>query len=120
MTHAIRQTALSAALAATLAACASGGAFVRAGQQAEQLQDYDRAIVEYTKALKENPDDRNARLALDRAKLRSAQDHFTRGRRLHATGKLDEALVELQLAAELNPGSGDIDDQLRQVRTELR
>ena len=59
-------------------------------------------------------------LALERAKLRSAQDHFARARRLEATGKLDEALVELQIAAELNPGSADIDDALRSVRTQLR
>jgi len=101
------------------AGCASSGAF-RAGTQAEQIQDYDLAVVEFTKAVKAHPDDRNARQALDRSKIRAAQGHFTRGRRLQATGRLDEAVVELQLAAELNPGSGDIDDTLRSVRTQLR
>jgi general secretion pathway protein D len=119
MTHAIRRAALLTALVVA-AGCASGGAFMRAGEQAERLQDYDRAIVEYTKALKQHPDDRDIRLTLDRAKLRSSQDHFNRGRRLQAAGRMDEALVELQLASELNPGSGDIEDLLRNVRTELR
>ena len=36
----------------------------------------------------------------ERVQLRAAQDHFTRARRLEATGKLDEALVEYQIAAE--------------------
>jgi general secretion pathway protein D len=107
-------------LALALAGCATGGAFVRAGEQAERLQDYDRAVAEYTRALEQNPDNTTARLSLERAKLRSAQEHFSRGRRLEAGGRLDEALVELQLAAELNPGSGDIDDLLRSVRTQLR
>ena len=119
MAHAIK-AALFAALVISLSGCATGSAFVRSGQLAEQEQDYDRAIVEYSKALKEHPDDRATRAALDRAKLRAAQDHLANGRRLEASSKLDEALVELQVAAELNPGSADIDRMLRQVRTELR
>ena len=75
------------------------------GLEAERTQDYDRAVVEYTKALRLNPDDVDAPQALERAKLRAAEDHFQRGRRLAATGKFDEALVEYQLAAELNPTS---------------
>ena len=65
------------------------------GHDAEHRQDYDLAVVEYTKALRAaSPDDANARAALERAKLRASQDHFNRGRRLAATGKFDEALVE--------------------------
>ena len=58
--------------------------------------------------------------ALDRAKLRAAQDHFVKGRRLAALGKFDEALVEYGLAAELNPSSADIDQELRATRNRLR
>ena len=90
------------------------------GERAELAQDYDRAVAEYTATLKKHPNDRTTQLALDRAKLRASQDHFARARRLEASGKLDEALVELQIAAELNPGSADIDDALRGVRTQLR
>jgi len=120
MTQPIRPLALFAVLSFLLTACATGGAFLRAGERAELAQDYDQAVVEYTKAFNQNPDDRTVRLALDRTKLRAAQDHFLRGRRLQAGGRLDEAMVELQLAAELNPGSGDIDNLLRDVRVELR
>ena len=120
MAHVIKRFAPLAALSLLLAGCATGGAFVRSGERAEQVQDYDRAVVEYTKAVKQNPDNQTARLALERAKLRASQDHFTRGRRLEATGKPDEALVELQLAAELNPGSGDIETLLGTVRGQLR
>ena len=34
------------------------------------------AVVEYTKAVRANPDDRTARLALERARLRASQEHF--------------------------------------------
>ncbi|HVL58385.1 MAG TPA: secretin N-terminal domain-containing protein, partial [Burkholderiaceae bacterium] len=107
------------ALVLIVSGCATGAA-MRAGQRAEVLQEYDRAIVEYTKVLREDPDNRAARQALDRMKLRSSLDHFTRGRRLHAAGRLDEALVELQIANELNPSSGDIEELLTTVRTQLR
>jgi len=114
-----RRLAALLALTIALAACATTGTF-RAGQLAEQGQDYDRAVAEYTAALRKHPDDRNLQLSLQRAKLRSSQDHLARARRLEATGKLDEALVEYQIAADMNPGSGDIDDALRNVRTQLR
>ncbi len=87
---------------------------------AEQQQDYDRAVVEYTQALKERPEDKEARLALDRARVRASQQHFQRGRRLEAVGRYEEALLELQVAAELNPSNGDVEDLLRSTRLALR
>jgi len=107
------------ALSLALAGCATGAA-MRAGETAVQLQDYDRAIVEYTKVLREQPGNRAARQALDLAKLRSSQEHYSRGRRFETAGRLDEALIELQLASELNPGNGDIDALLQNVRTQVR
>ena len=59
--------------------CATRRAALRAGERAEAAKDYDRAVVEYTKALRANPDDDNARLALERAKLRASQEHAFRG-----------------------------------------
>ncbi|MEZ5420699.1 MAG: hypothetical protein R2708_25610 [Vicinamibacterales bacterium] len=64
------------AVLATLAgACATGGAMQQA-RLAEQRQDYDLAVAEWTKAARSKPDDRTIRLSLDRAK-RAAQDHFS-------------------------------------------
>ena len=119
MALATRRLAPLLALTLMLAGCATAGA-MRAGTRAEQAQDYDLAVIEYTKALKDNPDNRDARRALERAKVRAALDHFNRGRRLHGAGRLEEALVELQLAAELNPGSSAVDELLAEVRTQLR
>ena len=107
-------------LLCVLAAGCAASAAARHGRDAEHRQDYDRAVVEYTKALRLRPDDADARLGLERAKLRASEDHFQRGRRLAATGKLDEALVEYELAAELNPTSGDVDEELRATRNKLR
>ncbi|HEX7085118.1 MAG TPA: secretin N-terminal domain-containing protein [Vicinamibacterales bacterium] len=111
----------SALLLLTLLAtgCAAGQAFKR-GQAAERVDDYDRAVAEYSQALREDPDNQDIRLALNRVKLRASELHFNRGRRLSATGKYEEALVELQIAAELNPTNGEVDAELRRTRTALR
>lgn len=109
----------AACLAAVVGACATGGA-MRNARLAEQRQDYDLAVAEWTTAARTRPDDRTIRLSLDRAKLRAAQDHFAKARRHAATARTEEALVEYQLAAELNPASGEIQDELRALRAQMR
>ena len=112
-------TAACLVLCLVAAGCASSAA-VRHGRNAERRQDYDRAVIEYTKALRQHPDDTDTRLALDRSRLRASQDHFMRGRRFAATGKLDQALIEYEVASELNPTNGDVDEELRSTRNKLR
>jgi general secretion pathway protein D len=114
-----RRLATLALLSVLTAGCATSGALKRA-HQAEARQDYDLAVVEFTRVLRLSPDNTEARMSLERAKLRASQDHFARGRRLDATGKLDQALAEYELAAELNPTSADIDLALRTTRNKLR
>ena len=119
MAHATKRLPLLVLLTVALSGCATTAA-LRSGERAELAQDYDRAIVEYTRALQADPDDRGARQGLDRSRLRAAQVHFTRGRRFYAGGLLNEALVELQLAEELNPGDSNVGELLNGVRTQLR
>jgi general secretion pathway protein D len=106
-------------LAAALSGCATGSAF-HAGQQAERASDFDRAVVEYTKAVRANPEDRNARGALERARLKASQEHFFAGRRLAGSERYEEAVVEFQLASELNPTDAQVDLALRDARQRLR
>jgi len=112
--------ALGVYLAAVLAGGCATGAALRAGERAERAKDFDRAVVEYTNALRANPDDHNARLALERVKLRASQEHAFRGRRFAAAERYEEALVEYQLASELNPTDVQVDEGLRDVRVKLR
>jgi len=113
---------LASALAALLVAgaCASATGPMKAGQQAEIASDYDRAVVEYSRAVKEDPDNREAHLALDRAKLRASEMHFTRARRLAGTGKFEEAVIEYELAHELNPTNSAVETELRKARLAVR
>lgn len=109
---------LSAVLAFA-SGCASAPA-ARDARGAERAQDYDRAIVEYTKQVRANPEDREARASLERVKLLAASQHFDRGRHLISTGNLEEALVELEIAAELNPSDSAVARALRETRNQLR
>ena len=90
--------------AVTVAGCATTG-LMRNGQRAEDRQDYDQAVVEYTRALQRDPDNADASTSLRRAKLRASQDHFTQARR-HGPGPARGSAGRVSLAAELNPASG--------------
>jgi general secretion pathway protein D len=120
-THRVKAALAAGALLLAVAAagCASASAS-HLGHDAELQQDYDRAVVEYTKALRENPNDGAARTGLQRAKVRAAEDHLVRARRLAALNKLDEAVVEYGVASELNPTSTTIDEELKATRSKLR
>lgn len=102
-----------------LAACATTGS-LRTAQNAEATQNHDVAVAEYTKILRTDPNNQYARIGLERSKLRASQDHFSRGRREAAGGQLEAALVEYQIASELNPGNGDIAKELQATRAQLR
>ena len=104
---------------ATLAACATSG-ILKDARLAEDRLDFDRAVVEYARAVQRDPNSVTARTGLERSRLRASQEHFTRARRFAAAGRLDEAVVEYQLAAETNPGSGEIAEELKATQNLLR
>ena len=119
MAHVINRLFVVFLLAIVAAGCATTSA-LRSGERAEFAQDYDQAVADYTRALQANPDNRAARQGLERSKVRSAENHYSRGRQLNTAGRLDEALVELQMAAELNPADANTQELLTSVRTQLR
>jgi type II secretory pathway component GspD/PulD (secretin) len=108
-----------ACLAVTLAVggCAPS---LKQARTADELRDFDLAVAEYTRVLKADPDNREARLGLERARLRAAEAHLARGRRLAAQGRSADAVMELQLAVELNPTSADAQRELRAARAAQR
>ena len=105
--------------AALLAGCATTSA-LRDGRRAERERDYDEAVVRYRRAVQERPNDRDAQLALERAMLRAAQQHYAQGRALARQSRWEEALAEYQIAYELNPTMGDIERELAEMREAVR
>ena len=105
-------------MAIALSGCATGAK--HRARTAELAEDFDQAVVEYTRALQEDPGDRGLRRDLQRAKLRASLYHFSQGRRQVGLGNHDEALVEYQIAAELNPDSREVQDALRDTRSAVQ
>ena len=114
-----RHSVVALAIVGSLAGCVTSAA-LREARRAEERQDYDVAVVEFTRALQGDPNNVDARSGLQRAKLRAAQDHFTRARRLSGTGRLEEAATEYKIAAELNPDNPVVIQELEQIQNQLR
>ncbi len=91
-------------LAVTLSGCASSAAF-RAGEKAERRQDYDAAVLAYSKAVKEDPDNAQYLRGLGRARLRASAAHTAAARRYAARRQYKEALEEFRLALDLDPAA---------------
>ncbi|HUK34856.1 MAG TPA: hypothetical protein VLV86_13125, partial [Vicinamibacterales bacterium] len=106
-------------LSMSAAGCAATAALHR-GKDAEFAQDYDRAVVEYTKAVRLKPNSEGAREGLKRAKARAFEAHLEQARRLAALLKLDEAVIEYGIAAELSPASSVVQDELQATKNKLR
>jgi general secretion pathway protein D len=115
-----RRAAVVMAIALAVATGCATTAGLQRGHQAELAQDFDRAVVEYTKVARANPSSTDARLSLERAKLRAAQDHAVRGRRLAGLERYEEAVLEYQVASELNPTDPLVDAALKDARQKLR
>ncbi|MEP6782139.1 MAG: secretin N-terminal domain-containing protein [Acidobacteriota bacterium] len=111
---------LVAVVVTTMASCGASRSSARIAREAELNQNYDIAVAEYAKLVRNDPSSRDARQGLERSKLRASQDHLTKARRFSSAAKNEEALVEYQIAAELNPGNGDIDRELQETRAQLR
>jgi general secretion pathway protein D len=97
-----------------LAGCATSAAF-RNGEKAEGRQDYDRAVLEYSKAVQQDPNNVHYRKGLERARLRAAEAHALNARRLGSRGMYKEALDEFRLALDLNPSSASLVSEMQET-----
>ena len=88
-------------LAMFVSGCAAGRAF-RKGDEAARAGDWDSAVGEYTKAVQENPDRAEYKIALERATQSAARDHISRAHELESKDQLDAALMEYKRALELD------------------
>jgi len=107
---------LLAFAAAALAACVTPAAF-RAGEKAEHAQDYDHAVLNYSKAVQEHPDNLTYKRSLQRARLRASEAHANTARRLAARGEYKGAVDEYRLALDLNPDANSLATEMQAAET---
>ena len=97
----LRAVALVSA-AALLAGCATTAAF-RDGERAAQVEDWDSAVEYYRQAVQDDPQNAEYRVALHRAMINAAREHYARAEALEETGALVEAVRAYRRAGELDP-----------------
>ena len=100
------KVAALAVAAAMVAGCATGAAF-RQGETAAHGEDWDSAVEYYRKAVQDDPRNAEYRVALHRAMINAAREHYARARALEETGALADAVREYRRAGELDPGNND-------------
>lgn len=114
-----RYPSLALALVVAFAlGCASQGTY-RMAQLAEQQGDWDQAVLHYLDLVEDEPDNISYRAALMRAKISASQMHFERGKQYVEAGVLDQALIELQQAVQLDRTNQYAQVELRKVREEI-
>jgi type II secretory pathway component GspD/PulD (secretin) len=96
-------------VAATLmiATAACGGAY-RQGQSSARNGDWDTAVEYYDRALRDDPDRPEYRIALERAMINASRAHNELGRAYEAEQDLSAALREYKAAAEFDPSNGEV------------
>ncbi|HAK59401.1 MAG TPA: hypothetical protein DCO77_03320 [Nitrospiraceae bacterium] len=105
---------MTAFLAVSLVGCAGSRSFQR-GERYAQRGQWDLAVKEYRRALKDNPGNIEYRSTLLRSQVTAANEHYKRARNFLRERKLDQAIVELQQAIFLSPSNGKIQSALKSV-----
>lgn len=103
----------------TLALSCGSVAFHR-GDYLYEHQNYDEAVANLEKAVKENPRNVKFKTTLVRARLAASQWHFERGKMAAAHGDYDVAVREIQKALEYDPGNQYAKDTMNSIIQTLR
>jgi general secretion pathway protein D len=96
-----------------LAGCPKGNTDYSEGRKAENLQDYDTALVHYDAALRTDPANAEFKLRAMHARYEASEFHLENGNRAQKKGDLQLALTEFQKAQALDPANSAADQQVK-------
>jgi len=104
------------ALVAT-ASAQSAESLYKKGKTAEARQDYITAFEAYRQCYEKKPEDLRYRVSYERIKILASSAHVKKGQEAREAGKLDEALVEFQYAAKVDPSSFVAEQEVRRTKS---
>lgn len=108
--------AISATFLLVLAGCAARGqSDFAAGVRAEQVQDYDAALVHFEQALRSNPTNVEYKLRKLRAQFEAGQYHVDQGEKALMEGELNLALAEFRRAQSIDPSNPAADQGVKRA-----
>jgi len=86
------------------------------GKDAEARQNYEAAYDAYKQAYEQKPRDLAYRASYERTRFLAAASHVHRGQLLREAGKLQEAMIEFQKAAEIDSASFIAQQEIRRTQ----
>jgi general secretion pathway protein D len=102
-------------LAILLSGCPKSSQEAKQGLKAEELQDYDTALLYYQRALREDPTNTEYKLKAARLRFEAANYHLSQGEKLRDKGDLALALAEFQKAAAIDPANTQAQQEVQRV-----
>jgi general secretion pathway protein D len=106
-------------IATLLAGCGAGRTYGR-GESAARAGDWDAAVEHFRRAVQEDPDRADFRIALERAMITASVLHLDQARLLEARGQLEESLREYRRASEFDPSNRQIANRVLEIERRLR
>ena len=101
-------------------ACSAASGAYRRGTTAAQRGEWDAAVVHYTRAVNEKPDNIEYRMALERALIEAGAFHVQQGQKRLAAEDLEGAVQELELSMNLHPANRYAQTILEETRARLK
>ena len=106
-------------IALIVAGCGAARSFGRA-ENAARAGDWDAAVEYYRRAVQEDPDRSDYKIALERAMVAAASMYSERGKQLEDTDQLAEALRNYRKAEEFEPSNRTLAAKAAQIERTLR
>jgi general secretion pathway protein D len=117
----MKRIAAAALLVAGLgmSGCAAQSAFHRAEQESRR-ENWDQAVLQYSKAAALDPGNSRYDIALTRAKLKASAQHFAKAKLYAKSAQWDLAVAEYQQTLLLYPGNQHAADELDKALAMVR
>ncbi len=114
----VRAVAVLFVAACLMAGCATGP--YGRGESAANAGDWDTAVEHYRRAVQEDPNRPDYKIALERAMISASQEHLDQARLFEARMQLDEALREYRRASEFDPPNRQIAAKVTDLERRIR
>lgn len=89
---------------------------LNAGKELASMGDWDRSVQALQRAFHENPEDKEVRILLIRAKRNASLAHMTQGNAFMRENRFDEAITEFQMSIALDPSNTKSESLLEKAR----
>jgi type II secretory pathway component GspD/PulD (secretin) len=106
-------------MAALLAGCGASRSFSR-GESAARNGDWDAAVEFYRRAVQQDANRAEYRIALERAMINASNLHLDQARVLEVRGMLEDALREYRRASEYDPTNRSVAGKVLEMERRIR